>query len=203
MRDRVGGHVRVVLAFVLGLVIATATTAGAASLITGKQIKDGSISAKDLAKTVRTQLARAGTPGPKGESGQAGPKGDPGAKGDQGSLPATEPVHYVGDLGEPGFEANWSANAVKTVGFYKDGAGVVHLQGTVNASAGATPLVFSLPTGYRPAADQSLSASSPFGGGAPAVVDPLLVSLNGAVQIQLSGSGARQRSLSGVSFRAG
>ena len=204
MRRMLQGRAGMAAAFLLGLLIATAGTATAAKLITGKQIKDGSISAKDLSKAVRAQLARTSTPGSKGDVGQPGPKGDPGVKGDPSSLPPAEPVHYVGDPGEPGFESNWGSSTVaKTVGFYKDGAGVVHLHGTVNAGAGATPLVFSLPAGYRPTADQSFGAASPFGGSAPAVVDALLVSATGAVQIQLSGSGARQRSLSGVSFRTG
>ena len=38
-----GERRRLILAFVLGLVIATAGTATAAKLITGKQIKDGTI----------------------------------------------------------------------------------------------------------------------------------------------------------------
>jgi len=52
------------LTFILGLLIATAGTATAAKLITGKQIKDGSIGAKDLSKALRSQIARAGTPLP-------------------------------------------------------------------------------------------------------------------------------------------
>jgi hypothetical protein len=63
------------LAFILGLVVATAGTATAAKLITGKQIKDGSISSKDLSKAVQAQLAKTGLAGP------AGPKGDPGPAG--------------------------------------------------------------------------------------------------------------------------
>ncbi len=77
-----------VLAFVLGLVVATAATAGAASLITGKQIKDGSISAKDLSKAVQKQLARpgvAGAPGPAGAKGDAGARGETGPRGETGS----------------------------------------------------------------------------------------------------------------------
>jgi hypothetical protein len=71
------------LAFVLGVIIATAGTATAAKLITGKQIKDGSIGTKDLAKAVRSQLAKSGVPG---ATGQAGPKGDAGAIGPKGDV---------------------------------------------------------------------------------------------------------------------
>ena len=197
------GRAGLALPLVLGLLIATGATAGAASLITGKQIKNGTITSRDLSKAVQTQLKKPGVPGPKGDVGPVGPKGETGLKGDPGSVAPTEPVHYVGDPGEPGFEANWTANGAKTVGFFKDTSGVVHLQGTVSASAAATALLFGLPPGYRPSADQSFTAATPFAGPTPAVVDPLLVSSNGAVEIQLSGSGARQRSLSGISFRAG
>jgi hypothetical protein len=70
------------LAFILGLVVATAGTATAAKLITGKQIKDGSISSKDLSKAVQAQLAKTGLAGP------AGPKGDPGPAGGPSNGPA-------------------------------------------------------------------------------------------------------------------
>src|SRR4051794_29961826 len=70
-------------AFTLGIVIAIAGTAtGATQLITGKQIKNGSITSKDLSKSLRAQIKKAGTPGPKGD---AGAKGDTGLKGDTGT----------------------------------------------------------------------------------------------------------------------
>ena len=75
MRHLFEGRAGMALAFVLGLVIATGATAGATSLITGGQIKNGTIGAKDLSKAVRKKLARAGVPGPRGVQG---------AKGDQG-----------------------------------------------------------------------------------------------------------------------
>ena len=64
MRRLFEGRAGMALAFVLGLVIATGATAGATSLITGGQIKNGTIGAKDLSKAVRKKLARAGVPGP-------------------------------------------------------------------------------------------------------------------------------------------
>jgi len=79
----------VLLGFVIGLVVATAATAGAARLITGKQVRDGSIGLKDLSKSVRSQLARAGTPGP------SGPKGDPGQSGKDGSAGPPGPFTSV------------------------------------------------------------------------------------------------------------
>ncbi len=81
MRRVVQGRSGLALAFTLGLVIAVAGTATAAKLITGKQIKDGSISAKDLSKVLRAQIAKPGSPGPAGTQGTQGAKGDPGAPG--------------------------------------------------------------------------------------------------------------------------
>jgi hypothetical protein len=81
-----GGRATTVLAFLLGLLIATAGTATAARLITGKQIKDGSITSRDLSKGLRAQIAKAakpGVPGAKGAPGEQGPKGDQGPQGDR------------------------------------------------------------------------------------------------------------------------
>jgi hypothetical protein len=78
MRRLFEGRAGMALAFILGLVIATGATAGATSLITGGQIKNGTISAKDLSKALRKKLARARVPGPKGVPGPQGAKGDQG-----------------------------------------------------------------------------------------------------------------------------
>ena len=75
MRRVVQGRAGMVLAFMLGLVIATAGTATAARLITGKQIKDGSVSTRDLSKGVRGLLAKSSAPGP---AGPRGSRGEPG-----------------------------------------------------------------------------------------------------------------------------
>jgi hypothetical protein len=83
-KSLVRGRGGTALAFLLGLLIATAGTATAAKLITGKQIKDGSIGLKDLSKPVRAKLAEHGARGATGATGAQGPKGDPGAKGDTG-----------------------------------------------------------------------------------------------------------------------
>jgi hypothetical protein len=71
----------VLIAFILGLMLATAGTATAARLITGKDIKNGSIAERDLAKPVRAKL---NSPGPQGAPGPQGPKGAQGPKGEQG-----------------------------------------------------------------------------------------------------------------------
>lgn len=94
MRQVLRGRTGMGLAFLLRLLVATAGTATAAKLITGKQIKDGTISSKDLSKAVRQQLARAGVAGPAGSAGPPGAKGEAGPKGEPG--PSTGPAG--GDL---------------------------------------------------------------------------------------------------------
>lgn len=81
---------------VLALVCVTAATAGVKALVTGAQIKDGTIESRDvmngtlrpadlapgLTASLRGQRGAQGTAGPQGP---AGPKGDPGSQGAPGS----------------------------------------------------------------------------------------------------------------------
>jgi hypothetical protein len=88
IRRRFSGRGGTALTLVLGIAIASASTAGAASLITGKQIKDGTISKKELSKAVRKQLATtgpAGATGAQGAPGAQGPAGNNGAPGARGT----------------------------------------------------------------------------------------------------------------------
>jgi hypothetical protein len=71
--------------FLCGAVVATAATGTAAKLITGKDIKDGSVAAKDLAPAVRAKLARVGATGPAGPVGRAGATGAAGLPGQNGA----------------------------------------------------------------------------------------------------------------------
>jgi hypothetical protein len=90
------GRGRTALTFVLGVMVATAATAGATSLITGRQIKDGTVAAKDLSKAVRKQLAkhgRAGAVGPQGPVGATGPMGPQGAQGPSG-VPPNQTIEF-------------------------------------------------------------------------------------------------------------
>src|SRR4051794_9441847 len=82
-------------------------TSAAKKLITGKQIKDGSIAEKDLDRKLRAKLAASGTAGPAGPAGARGAPGGQGPQGDRGlpgqdgrdgtdaTLPAVENWHEV------------------------------------------------------------------------------------------------------------
>src|SRR3954467_4097735 len=79
-------------------------TSAAKKLITGKQIKDGSIGEKDLDKKLRAKLAASGKAGPAGAPGAPGgqgPQGDRGLPGQDGrdgtdaTLPQVENWHEV------------------------------------------------------------------------------------------------------------
>src|SRR4051794_29077026 len=87
----------------VAIVMATTGSAVAASLITSKQIKDGSIEVKDLSKKARATLKAApgvaGAPGQAGAQGAQGPKGETGEPGGRGA--AGEPG-VKGDTGPRG-----------------------------------------------------------------------------------------------------
>jgi hypothetical protein len=75
--------------------------------------------------------------------------------GSADSIPPAEPIRLIGAPGQPGFESG-ATNApggggvsFQQAGFYKDAFGIVHLEGLVKR--GSSPLVFTLPAGYRPA----------------------------------------------------
>jgi hypothetical protein len=84
-RPRIPGML--VALVVLG-VVATSGSAVAGSLITSKQIKNGTILPKDLNKKTRAKLkGNSGPQGPQGVKGDQGPKGEAGQPG-----PATGPA---------------------------------------------------------------------------------------------------------------
>src|SRR5690349_15030031 len=74
---------------VIALVAALSGSAVAASLITSKQIKDGTIQTRDLSKSARAAVkgprGSVGPRGPKGDKGDLGPQGPKGDKGDAGA----------------------------------------------------------------------------------------------------------------------
>ena len=182
----------------------------ASKLITGKQIKNGSIGTTDLSKKARKALAgKRGKTGLAGAQGLQGPKGD---RGLQGVAPASEAWHEVGATGEPVFTSsgttcwgNSTTPGFNTAAFFKDSAGVVHLKGYVNehcspAGADAGVAIFTLPTGYQPAAVERQATVQT--GEALEVVD---VKPNGDVTVVLEPAtedSGNYTTLDGITFRA-
>lgn len=82
-----------VVAFI-ALVVASGGTAVAATLITSKQIKDGTIQLVDISKAAKTALK--GNAGPAGLAGPQGPQGIAGTQGPAGTPGPAGPVnvHY-------------------------------------------------------------------------------------------------------------
>jgi hypothetical protein len=73
------------LVALLALVMASTGSAVAASLITSKQIKNGTIQVTDISKKAQKSLkGKRGPAGAAGAAGAAGTAGAPGAKGDKG-----------------------------------------------------------------------------------------------------------------------
>lgn len=76
---------RVTIAVVVTMLVGAASAGAAAKLITGKQIKNGSITKKDLAKSARPKTGPRGPVGPQGQQGEQGPQGVPGPAGSVGA----------------------------------------------------------------------------------------------------------------------
>lgn len=138
------------LVALLALVMASTGSAVAASLITSKQIKDGTIQTKDISKKAQAALkGNSGAPGAQGATGPQGPKGD---KGDPGT-PGTNGINGTdGTNGADGTArayaqtalGNGSLVAARTKNFdgiSKPGTGIfcVHLAPGTGIDPDATP----------------------------------------------------------------
>jgi Collagen triple helix repeat (20 copies) len=124
-----------VAAIVAALIAAATAGAGAALVITSKQIKNGTIQAVDISAKAKQalkgnrgpagpagQTGAAGATGPVGSVGPVGPVGPQGAQGAQGAQgpPGLSGVEYVLQIGEPG---EGSATASCPAGKYVIGGG--------------------------------------------------------------------------------
>lgn len=108
--------------------------------VNGAKVKDHSLTGKDI------NLKKLGTV----------PSATNAAHATSADTVAAEPTHFIGAPGEPSFQGG-ASNAPGEVGvtfpragFFKDQAGVVHLQGIVKVGTGL-PILFTLPPGFRPA----------------------------------------------------
>jgi hypothetical protein len=116
------------------VVTASAGSAFAATQVTSRQIKDGTIELKDLSNSARAALRGGrgpqGGPGPNGAKGDSGAQGDKGPQGDKG---------VQGDKGEPGPSGGTSMVGLANVDFATTSPNFVNLPGattTVSVPAG-------------------------------------------------------------------
>lgn len=122
---------------IIALLFALAGTAGAAGikLITGAQVKDGSLTGADLADhsigfVKLTHTAANQLKGPRGAAGAQGAKGDPGAPGAKGATGA------AGGTGPPGTQIQLAGYAKTTSQTLPDDL-VFHTVWSVQFTAGA------------------------------------------------------------------
>src|SRR5690606_31955805 len=101
-------------------------------------------------------------------------------------------IGYETPLRVPTLAGSWTntGGIWTTPGYWKDADGNVHIQGTVGGGSG---VIFTLPTGYRPAAAHLFPSVA---GGAVAGIEVLT---NGTVS--LSFGTATGLSLAGIKFR--
>jgi len=209
---RVQGRAGMLLAFILGLVVASAGTATAAKLLTGKDIKNGSIARKDLSTGVRAELsetAKPGAQGPAGPGGPAGPQGPQGlqgVKGDTGAPPAVEAPRIATLLnGFAVYDQLADGTGDRPVRFWKDPFGMVHIEGAVERASAPDDFttIFTLPVGYRPAV---LYASFPvMTTGHDDTVEQLgYLQVDGPTgEVDYAGGNVGYFALDGITFRAG
>jgi hypothetical protein len=137
-----------------------------------------------------------------------------------GKLAPSAPWREVGTVGQPQFDstclpdppchfwANYGGNYAH-VAFYKDPLGVVHLKGTAicteisgNCGAGAFQLIFTLPAGFIPAADEYFAVPGSDSYGQILVLGQAEGVSAGQV-IARVGVSTAYMSLDGITFRAG
>jgi hypothetical protein len=108
-----------------------------------------------------------------------------------------EPVRLIGAGGQPLFQngATAGGGANLAPGFWKDGSGVVHLQGAVTTPGAVT--AFTLPESYRPAG--RVRYVVPSTAPAPTPTDTVEIDSDGTVEAL---TGADTIHLDGITFRA-
>jgi hypothetical protein len=205
---------------VIALFVSLGGTGYAAIKITGKSVKNGSLTGKDIKSNSVTGKNVKGLGAGDFKSGQlpTGPQGPKGATGPRGATGASAPgLGPVIPVRAGSSNGNCTATPPKTgefcrsaggsqqsnygaplqpVGYYKDGFGIVHLQGT--ASLAYCCDLFILPPGFRPATARRVFASETNGAHAYIQVDPTgLVGHN----VSVSGAGVHPVSLDGMDFR--
>ena len=128
------------LAVVFAVVVGSAAAGPAAKkLLTGKDIKDGSIGIVDLSSSTRVGLkGPQGAQGPRGNAGAEGPAGPQGAKGDTGAQGAPGDVGPRGPQGQQGVQGLQGTSAV--LGVWKGPwlAGTTYAKNDIVSQAGSS-----------------------------------------------------------------
>jgi hypothetical protein len=196
----------------------------AALKITGKDVVDRSLTGKDVKRhSLRAKNFKRGDL-PSGKTGPAGPKGDsapgPEPRTQVSAAPATPtesscagdspPVgQFCADIDDTSQAYNsWhnEPGGYQPAGFFKDGSGIVHIEGTVESlSVGGSgigkpdpgPTLFVLPVAYRPSATRLFSVYDK-------ELNPpqnrLKVDPDGRVSL-VTGARSQQIQLDGIDFR--
>lgn len=177
----------------LALVLALSGTAIAAQgLITGKDVKNGSLAGKDLAKdTVTGKQVKESSLKTVPDAQKLG--GAPASAYLKGGLD----LHVVGQPGEPTLDAPWDPGTPAPA-FWKDAQGVVHLRGYVVDGSGTNGSVFTLPSGFRPAE----SFADFVVAGVVGTYHTLSIDADGTIYWYKGSGDATYMSLEGVTFLA-
>jgi hypothetical protein len=102
-RIRANASPAMVVAFIAVVLAMTGSAFAARSLITGADIKDGSISRADLSsRTVKSLKGKGGPAGPAGRDGSGGPAGPQGSTGPEGPRGPVGPAGPAGPAGPRG-----------------------------------------------------------------------------------------------------
>lgn len=121
--------------------------------------------------------------------------GNPLIQLDETQVPSPEKLHLVGATSEPAFQhgSNFGGSA-RTVGFYRDPFGIVHLCGLVGATYAAGQTIFQLPAGDRPEMKEAFAVITDTGVGR--------VDVDEVGDVIFVSGGTTYCSLSGITFRA-
>jgi hypothetical protein len=190
--------------------------------VTTAKIKKEAVTAKKVKKHTLTgqniDLAKLGTVPSATNATNATHADSATTAGSASGLTPLEPVHFVGTPGQPPFveASNFPPDTLspeapglvfRSVGFYKDHEGIVHLEGSADVKKAVMPVqvIFDLPVGFRPAEKTVLTFPNSEGEEVISIqgsnVSKEGHDYSGAVV--LSGGGSdNYASLNGITFRA-